>query len=302
VSGRREHKPASASLLACVAFAVGAAVLARPAAFAAASGNSLVVCADPDNLPFSNRAGEGFENKIAALLAKDLNATLAYTWWPQQRGYVRKTLNDDKCDVWLGIATGVDRVAASQPYYRSTYVFVTRADAPLQGLTLDDERLRSRLIGVQLIGNDAMNTPPAHAIAARGLTENVRGYMVYGNHAQPHRTVPIIDAVVDKKIDVAIVWGPLAGYFAGQSSAVLRLEPVTPAADPRWPMQYDISMGVRHGNAALLQEVDRVIAAEAPRIEEILTAYHVPPAVTVSPGRIEPTGLLPRVGAQGLTP
>ncbi len=92
MSGRREHKPASASFLACVAFAVAAAVLARPAAFAAVSKNSLVACADPDNLPFSNRAGEGFENKIAALLAKDLHARLAYTWWPQQRGYVRKTL------------------------------------------------------------------------------------------------------------------------------------------------------------------------------------------------------------------
>ena len=92
MSGRRQHKLAAASLLACVAFAAEAAVLARPAAFAAVSGNSLVACADPDNLPFSNRAGEGFENKIAALLAKDLNATLAYTWWPQQRGYVRKTL------------------------------------------------------------------------------------------------------------------------------------------------------------------------------------------------------------------
>jgi mxaJ protein len=279
VSGRREDKQASRSLIACVAFAVGTTVLARPAAFAAPPGKSLAICADPGNLPFSNRAGEGFENKIAILLAKDLNVTLTYIWWPQQRGYVRNTLNDGKCDVWLGIAAGVDRVAASQPYYRSTYVFVTRADAPLQGLTLDDERLRSGLIGVQLIGNDAMNTPPAHAIAARGLTDNVRGYMVYGNHAQSNRRVPIIDAVVDKRIDVAIVWGPVAGYFAGLSAVALRLEPVTPAADPRWPMQYDISMGVRRGNEALLQEVNRVIAAEASTINAILTSYRVPRAV-----------------------
>ena len=264
---------------------MGATILMGPAALVAAPARSavparsLIVCADPDNLPFSNLAGEGFENKIATLLAKELNVTITYTWWPQLRGYVRNTLNDDKCEVWLGIASGVDRIAASQPYYRSTYVFVTRADAQLEGLTLDDDRLRSRLIGVQLIGNDAMNTPPAHAIAARGLTDNVRGYMVYGAGASPanHRA-PIIDALLAKQIDVAIVWGPLAGYFAGLSAVGLHLEPVTPQADPRWPMQYDISMGVRRGNEALLQELNRVIARDASQIDEILAAYHVPRA------------------------
>ena len=137
----------------------------------------LTVCADPNNLPFSNRAGEGFENKIAALIASDLHADIRYVWWAQRRGYVRNTLTEAKCDLWPGVAAGVERVASTRPYYRSTYVFVSRQGNPFKDLNLDDSRLKSASIGVQMIGMDANNTPPAHAIASRGLTNNVRGYM-----------------------------------------------------------------------------------------------------------------------------
>jgi mxaJ protein len=236
----------------------------------------LTVCADPNNLPFSDRAHAGFENKIAALVAKDLNVTLAYTWWVQRRGFVRNTLNDAKCDVWLGVASGLDRVATMQPYYRSTYVFVTRSEQPLAGLTLDDPRLRSVLIGVQLIGNDAMNTPPAHALSARGLTQNVRGFMVYRNYAEPNDSSAIIDAVVHKQIDVAVVWGPLAGYFAKRANISLRLEAVTPAQDPDSPMTYDISMGVRPDDLDLKQLISSALTKEASAIRSILTEYGVP--------------------------
>jgi mxaJ protein len=236
----------------------------------------LRVCADPNDLPFSNRTRQGFENKIVELLAKDLGAEVRYVWWAQRSGYVRSTLNQSKCDVWPGIAAGVDSAATSAPYYRSTYVFVTRRRAHLAHLSLDDPRLRSGSIGVQLVGNDAMNTPPAHAIAARGIVEHVRGYTVFGDYSRPNPSAQIIDAVAHGEIDVALAWGPLAGYFANREPVPLRIDPVTPAEDPRWPMSYDIAMGVRKGNEALLGNINASLKREQRAIRAILRSYHVP--------------------------
>lgn len=237
----------------------------------------LTACADPNNMPFSNRAGQGFEDKLAEIIARDLHAKLDYVWWAQRRGYVRNTLNEAKCDLWPGIASGVEMVATSRPYYRSTYVFVTRAKDDLKGLTLDDPRLKRLRIGVQMVGNDAMNTPPAHALARRHITDNVRGYMLYGDYTQPNPPAAIVDAVAKGDIDVAMVWGPLAGYFAARSPVPLRLEPVTPwLDDAQWPMVYDISVGVQKNNARLLREVDGILTKRKPEIERLLTAYHVP--------------------------
>jgi mxaJ protein len=238
---------------------------------------TLTVCADPNNLPFSNQAGEGFENRIAQLVAHDLGAKLAYVWWAQRRGYVRSTLNEAKCDLWPGIAAGVDNVATTRPYYRSTYVFVTRMSEPLKGLTLDDPRLKSRSIGVQMVGNDAMNTPPAHAIARRGVIRNVHGFMLYGNYGTANPPARIVEAVANGTIDIALVWGPLAGYFVSHSAVALRLEPITPALDAGvWPMTYDIAMGVRRNESALLTQVERVLQHRKGDIDAILGAYHVP--------------------------
>lgn len=236
----------------------------------------LVVCADPNNMPFSNRARQGFENKIVELVAKDLNARVSWVWWAQRRGYLRSTLNESKCDLWPGVATGVDKVATTRPYYRSTYVFVTRAREPWEHLTLDDSRLTRASIGVQLVGNDGMNTPPAHAIASRGIIDNVRGYMVYGDYTHPHPAPAIVEAVQSKQIDVGLVWGPLAGYFAEHSRVPLRIEAVTPAGDPRWPMRYDISMGVRRDNGALLKQINEILDRELPAIYGILKTYNMP--------------------------
>jgi mxaJ protein len=251
-----------------------APVSATPPAAAAAQ---LVVCADPNNLPFSNRAGEGFENKIVGLVARDMGAKISYVWWAQRRGFARNTLNEGKCDVWPGVASGVDKMATTRPYYRSTYVFVTRAGSALQGLTLDDARLKSLIIGVQMIGNDAMNTPPAHSLARRGLVENVRGYMLYGDYQEPNPPAAIVDAVAAGEIDVALVWGPLAGFFANRSAIPLRLEPVTPQLDDAaWPMVYGISMGVRRDNLELCRRIDAILDKEKPAIDALLRLYHVP--------------------------
>lgn len=244
---------------------------------AATPGRVLVVCADPNNLPFSNRAGQGFENKIAQLLAHDMGSQVSYVWWAQRRGYVRHTLAEAKCDIWPGVASGVKKIATTLPYYRSTYVFVTRADRPLNGLSLDDARLRSLSIGVQMVGDNAMNTPPAHALARRGLVQNVRGYMLYGNYEHPNPPAAIVEAVEHAEVDVALVWGPLAGYFASRSPVALRLEPVTPSVDAsQWPMDYDISVGVRPGDVALRKRIEAILNREKPAIDQILRQYHVP--------------------------
>jgi quinoprotein dehydrogenase-associated probable ABC transporter substrate-binding protein len=237
----------------------------------------LTACADPNNLPFSNRAGEGFENKLAQMIAADLHANLDYAWWAQRRGYVRNTLNEAKCDFWPGIGSNVEMVATSRPYYRSTYMFVTRAGDDLKGLTLDDPRLKRLRIGVQMIGDDANNTPPAHALTRRGIVSNVRGYMLYGDYAKPDPPAEIVRAVERGDVDVALVWGPLAGFFAARSPVPLRLEPVTPwLADQQWPMQYDISVGVQKSNGKLLKQVDHVLAARSSEISRLLASYHVP--------------------------
>jgi mxaJ protein len=238
---------------------------------------TLTACADPNNLPFSNKAGEGFENKLAEMIASDLHAHLKYVWWAQRRGYVRNTLNEKACDFWPGIGSNVEMVATSRPYYRSTYEFVTRASSNLKGLTLDDLRLKHLKIGVQMVGNDATNTPPAHALAARGVIGNVRGYMLYGDYSAPNPPAEIMRGVERGDVDVALVWGPLAGYFAARSPVPLRLEPVTPwMANNQWPMQFDISVGVQNGNDRLLKEIDRVLRRRSGDIRKLLSDYHVP--------------------------
>ncbi|HEX8840277.1 MAG TPA: quinoprotein dehydrogenase-associated putative ABC transporter substrate-binding protein [Sphingomicrobium sp.] len=238
---------------------------------------TLTACADPNNMPFSNRAEQGFENKLARLIAGDLHAELKYVWWAQRRGYVRNTLNEQSCDFWPGIASNVEMVATSRPYYRSSYMFVSRQAAKLSGLTLDDPRLKTLKIGVQMVGNDASNTPPAHALAMRGVIANVRGYMLYGDYREPNPPAEVMRAVERGDVDVALVWGPLAGYFASRSTVPLRLEPVTPwFADQQWPMQFDVSVGVQKNNQKLLKQIDKILVRRSGDIRRLLDSYHVP--------------------------
>ena len=238
---------------------------------------TLTACGDPNNLPFSNKAGEGFENKLAQLIASDLHAKLEYVWWAQRRGYVRNTLNERKCDFWPGIRSNVEMVVKTRPYYPSTYMFVSRESSDLKGLTLDDPRLKSLRIGVELVGDDASNTPPAHALASRGIISNVHGYMLYGDYSKPNPPAEVVRAVERGDVDVALVWGPLAGYFAARSKVPLRLEPVTPwMADMQWPMQFDISVGVQKDDQRLLKQIDGVLERRRSDIGKLLKAYHVP--------------------------
>lgn len=237
----------------------------------------LRVCADPNNLPFTNRAGEGFENELAVLVARELDADVEYTWWAQRRGFVRNTLRAGSCDVIMGMPSSMELALTTRPYYRSSYVFVTPRDGAAVPASLDDSLLRRVTVGVQVIGDDYSNSPPAHALARRGIVGNVRGYSVYGDYAQPNPPAEIVRAVADGEVDVAVVWGPLAGYFAGRQARALRLSPVSPQIDlPFLPMVFDISMGVRREDVLLREELDGVIERRAAEIEALLDRYGVP--------------------------
>jgi quinoprotein dehydrogenase-associated probable ABC transporter substrate-binding protein len=239
----------------------------------------LRISADPNNLPFTNDRLEGFENKIAQLVADDLHAGVEYHWRAQRRGFFRHALKEDECDVVLGVPSRFERALPTTPYYRSTYCVVTRADRNLGDLrALDDPRLRGLKIGVQVIGDDGASTPPAHALARRGIVQNIVGYSVIGDYRDANPPARIMDAVAKGEVDVAIVWGPLAGYFAGKQPVKLNVVPLTDEADPAsgLPFAFDISMGCRNPDKALRDEINAVIARRRPEIERILDEYKVP--------------------------
>jgi mxaJ protein len=168
-------------------------------------------------------------------------------------------------------------VATTRPYYRSTYVFVTRTADRLGDLSLDDARLRRLRLGVQLVGDDGANTPPADALTRRGIIANVRGFTLYGDYRRSNPPAGIVDAVADGTIDVGLVWGPLAGYFAARSHVPLSVTPVRPWVDQgQWPMVYDVSVGVARTNLHLQREVEQVLVRRHSQIEALLQRYHVP--------------------------
>jgi mxaJ protein len=243
-----------------------------------ADARELRVCADPNNLPFSNERGEGFENKIAELIAGELGVTLSYTWWAQRRGFIRNTLNTGSCDLVTGTTNGIEMLRTTLPYYRSGYTFVTRQDGPKVS-SLDDPILHNLRIGIQLVGEDGANPPPSEALARRGIVDNVRGYLVYGDYRERNPAAAIMDAVAKGEIDVAIVWGPVAGYFAGRESVPLKVALVTPQNDgPRLPMVFDINMGVRRDDPTLRDEINAALSKLRPKIDAVLANYGVPRA------------------------
>ena len=237
----------------------------------------LRVCADPNNLPFSNQRGEGFENKIAELLARDLGDRVEYTWWAQRRGFFRNTLKAGLCDVVIGVPSGFEMALTTKPYYRSTYVFLYRKDHGLKVNSFDDPILKTVRVGVQMVGNDQINTPPAHALSRRNIIDNVKAFTLYGDYSQSNPPARIVDAVEARDIDLAIVWGPLAGYFAKQSRVPLALVPVSPQVDqPFLPFVFDISMGVRRGDEDLKEHLEQIMEKHRADIDRILDDYGVP--------------------------
>lgn len=237
---------------------------------------SLRVCADPNNLPFSNQKEQGFENELARLIARQLRLPLAYTWWPERRGFLRKTLKAKRCDVVMGLPAGFEGVLSSEPVYRSSYVFVSRLDrAPVTSLAAP-ELARSR-IGVPIVGDDGANPPPIAALLRHHLIDNLRGYSVYGDYRQESPPSALIHAVRAGEVDLAIAWGPLAGYYAQNASPRLRVTPVPESeAAPGQPLSFEITLAVRKGDAALLERLNRALAKRRAEVRALLRKYHFP--------------------------
>jgi quinoprotein dehydrogenase-associated probable ABC transporter substrate-binding protein len=235
------------------------------------------VCSDPENLPFSNRKLEGFENKIADLIAKELGTTPSYIWWGQRRGFIRNTmfatLKEARCDIVIGIPEGDDEVLTTRPYYRSTYVFVYPKGKGLQIKSLDDPILKKMKIGVHLLGDDYTNPPPVHELSKRGMVDNVVGFDTFYSSQNPPNK--IIDAVASMQIGVAIVWGPAEGFYVKQQAVPLEMVPV-PSGKTDLPFAFNISMGVRPGDVAMKARLEKVLDSKQVEIRKILTDYGVP--------------------------
>jgi mxaJ protein len=237
----------------------------------------LRVCADMDNLPFSNQKGEGYENKIAELIANAWNSKLEYTWWPIRRGYYRM-LNGTYCDVIIESPAGLDQAGSTKPYYRSGYAFVSRKGSGYEDInSLADPRLKKLKIGVNLfVSTDGEHSPPEMALSRYGVIGNLRGYNTsYDENIRPE---DIINGVANKDVDVAIVWGPMAGYFVKKTSVPLVLTPIAAEKDSAtgFPMQYDIGMAVRRQDKALRDSLQTLLDRRASDIQAILKGYGVP--------------------------
>ena len=230
---------------------------------------SLRICGDPDNLPYSNERLEGFENRIAAVVAAELGATPVYAWWPHQRGLVRNTIDAGTCDVIFGVPEGLDFVLWTKPYYRSSYVMAYRNDRGYDLRSLDAPELQRLRIGVHI------NTPPEESLARRGLLDNVSTYSLFfdprGDRDRPRK---LLDDLVAGAVDVAVAWGPLAGYAATTSDAPLELVPLEDETGV--PLSFDISMGVAKGNEALKDRLEAAIDRRQAEILAILEEYGVP--------------------------
>lgn len=273
---RKPKTSAWARVLALAAALLAGGGAAGPARAAGADTSDLVsqdsfrVCADPANLPFSNMAGEGFENELAELLAAGLGREVSYTWFPQATGFVRNTLSKGLCDIIMGYAQGDELVLNTNAYYTSAYVIVVPSDGPLAGVDrLSDPRLEGARVGI------VAGSPPATHMARLGLIGKARPYqlMVDRRHANPPRQM--IEDLVAGEIDAAVLWGPNGGYYAGQAPEPLEVTPLLhEQGAPR--LFYRITMGVRQGEQRWKRELNALIRQNQERIDAILVAFGVP--------------------------
>ncbi len=240
-----------------------------------AAAADLRVCADPDNLPYSNRQQQGFENKLSDLVGRDLGRPVRTLWIPQ-RGPFFKALQQGACDVVMGVPSGFPSALTTEPYYRSSYVFASRKQRHLNLRSFDDPRLKNLRIGLQVVAENDGDVPPAQALARRGLMRNISWYRLTPDYFAASRTPRLLQGVERGDVDVAIVWGPMAGFFAKTTGAGLELTPVSPQAEGLIPFAFDISMAVRPGNTRLQAELNSMLHRRRTEIRRLLDQYGVP--------------------------
>jgi len=247
----------------------------------------LRVCADPNNLPFSNDRMEGFENKLAPLIANQMNARLEYTWWAERKNFIKNSLLSCNCDLIMGVPSDAAGVWTSPPYYRSGYVFVYRKNAGYRINSLDDPILRKLRIGVHVV--DSGYAPPADALAKRGVVANITGFSLFGKTGDQNPPARLIEAVAKGEIDVALAWGPLAGFYAYQQSTPLVVIPIPLDKSPgAIPLTYAISMATRKDDTITRAAVLRAMADSNKKdeITKILAGYRIPTAYWTKPDRV----------------
>jgi quinoprotein dehydrogenase-associated probable ABC transporter substrate-binding protein len=243
---------------------------ARQAPFELIDPKVLRVCSDPHNLPYSNSEGEGFENKIAALLAKELGKSIAYTWYPNAPGFVRQTLALYKCDVIMGMPQGDDVVQVTNPYYHTSYALVFRPGHGLDGVEgLADPRLKDKRIGI------VAGTPPATNMVLDGLIAKAKPYPLVVDTRFDSSATAMMHDIVDGSVDAGVLWGPLAGYYAKHSDVPVTVVPLLKETNgPR--MSYRIGMGVRYSDQEWKRQLNQLIRSKQTEINMLLLSYGVP--------------------------
>jgi quinoprotein dehydrogenase-associated probable ABC transporter substrate-binding protein len=228
------------------------------------------VCSDPHNLPYSNSEGEGFENKIATLLAKELGKSVAYTWYPNAPGFVRQTLGLYKCDVIMGIPQGDDVVQVTNPYYHTAYALVFLPGRGLDGAdTLTDPRLKDKHIGV------VAGTPPATNMVLDGLIAKAKPYPLVVDTRFDSSAAAMMHDIADGTIEAGVLWGPFAGYYAKQAGVPVEVMPLLKETNgPR--LSYRIGMGVRYSDQEWKRQLNQLIRSKQAEINALLMSYGVP--------------------------
>lgn len=258
-------------LLLGAACALLAIALSLPGSDGARAEGVLRVCADPDNMPFSNEKGEGFENKLATLIADKLGDRLIYSWFSESTGYVPNTMGSDACDLVMGYAQGTGLIDDTNPYYYTSYVLIYRqGDQSLAGVErLSDPRLKGKKIGL------FARTPPASLIAMYGLAGNAKPFEVNADESLSKAAQKMLAEIGSGKLDVGILWGPVGGYYAEQSPVPLKLVPL--AKESAGPSTvYPITMGVRPNEPQWKHTINKVLAENQAGIYAILEGYNVP--------------------------
>jgi quinoprotein dehydrogenase-associated probable ABC transporter substrate-binding protein len=225
------------------------------------------VCADPNSLPFSHEDKTGYENRIAEILAEELGARLTYVWWYQGPNMISDQLREGGCDLIMGVPDGHRGLLTTLAYYRSSYMFVYRADSPFDVGSLDDPVLHDLEIGVQ-----RTTSSPHQALLKRNLAANVT--LQQGRYGELGF---VVDAVAAKEVDLGIIWGPVAGYYAQQQPVELQIVPVTPELElPFLSMVLSMTIGIRQGDEALRDRLDAALVSRWEEVQGVLHEYGVP--------------------------
>ena len=230
----------------------------------------LRVCSDPANTPFSNQKKEGFENKIAEIIADELKVPVEYTWFPQAVGFTRNTLLAKRCDVIIGTGQGDELVLNTNALYRSVYALIYKPNSGLDGVdSLFDPRLKDKRIGVVIA------SPPADLINKAGLMGKARPYRMMVDRRYELPGEEMIKDIRSGEIDAGVLWGPIAGYFANKGGEKLTVVPLVKDAKAG-RMEFRITGGVRQGDDLWKRQLNDIIRKRQPDIDRVLLEYGVP--------------------------